>query len=439
MYQTIRNRLLGSSQSGLWLLCVLLTMLFVLSVSAGQTAAAGDDHDHHSHDSHDTHDHADADKDEHAHEVKLTPDAIRQFGITIAPVGRQVLIPSFTAPARIAFNAEAMAHIGAVLRGRVVDLKVRRGDTVKKGDELFIVESPELGEAQSDFLQKRTAVEIATPAVQLAKNAFDRAKKLYDESRGIALTELQKRESDYRMAQGTLQAATSAATAAENKLHLLGMDQKAVERLIASGEITPRYPTTAPIAGTVIDREITLGELVSPEKEALLVLADMSTLWVIADVPEARLHQVAKGSRANVKVAAAGMREIAGVVSYIDSAVDPNTRSARVRIEIQGSAAGIRPGMFAQAEIFAPADKAQSAAVLAIPDEAVQTVEGGPAVFVPVPDEENTFTVQSITAGKAVGGMVPVLSGLEEGRLIVVKGSFILKAELGKGEAKHEH
>ena len=379
--------------------------------------------------------HKEGEHDAHHDEVKLTPEAVAAHGVKVEPVTRRPLTPTLVAPARVSYNTEGMAHVGAVLRGRVVELKVRKGDTVKRGDELLLVESPELGEAQSDFLQKRTALAVAGPSVELAKSAYDRAKKLYEGSEGITLTDLKKRENDYKVALGSLQSAQSALTAAENKLHLLGMTQQTVEELTRTTEIRPRYAIRAPIDGQVVEREVTLGELVSPEKEALLVLADMKTLWVIADVPEARIAEVSVGAPARVLISAIASAPLAGKVSFIDPALDPNTRSARVRIEVQTNGATIRPGMFAQAEITLDQ---KSEPVLTIPDDAVQTVEGGPAVFVPVNGEEHTFAKRPVTVGKAVAGWLPVLSGLREGDSIVTSGSFILKADLGKSEAAHE-
>lgn len=378
-------------------------------------------------------------KDHHTDEVKLSADAIQRYGIKVEPAARHVLTPTLLAPARVSFNTEAMAHVGSPLRGRVVELKVRLGDAVKKGDALLVIESPELGQAQSDYLQKRSAVVTAGPAVDLARSAYDRAKALYDKSQGIALTEVQKREADYRATQAALMAAQTAATGAENTLHLLGMDQKAVETLAASGEVAPRFVITAPIAGQVLEREVTLGELVSPDKEALLVLANMETLWVLADVPEARLAEIAVGAKVRVTVGTGEGTAFAGAVAFISPAVDPSTRSAQVRIEVQDGHLALRPGMFARVEIESRSASGETAEpVLAVPDEAVQTVEGGPAVFVPVPGEENTFVKRAVKVGRAVGGMVPVRAGLKEGESVVVAGSFILKAELGKGSAGEE-
>jgi cobalt-zinc-cadmium efflux system membrane fusion protein len=378
-------------------------------------------------------------KDQHADEVKLSAEAIQRHGVKIEPVAKHLLIPTLVAPARVSFNTEAMAHVGSPLRGRITELKVRLGDPVKKGDAMFVIESPELGEAQSDYLQRRAAAQAAGPAVDLAKSAYDRAKALYDKSQGIALTEVQKREAEFRAAQAALLVAQTAATAAENKLHMFGMDQHSVDALATSGEVAPHFAITAPIAGQVVEREVTLGELVSPEKEALLVLANLDTLWVLADVPEARLSNIAIGAKVRATIGTGEGATFNGTVAFISPAVDPSTRSAQVRIEVQDGHLALRPGMFARVEIECrTAGDEQAAPVLAIPDEAVQTVEGGPAVFVPVPGETNTFVKRPIRVGKTVGGLVPVLYGLKEGESVVVAGSFIMKAELGKGSAGEE-
>lgn len=380
---------------------------------------------------------ASAPAEEHSDEVKLTDAAIKEHGIRTAQVELRVLSPMLIAPARVSFNQDAMAHVGSIVKGRAIELKVRLGDVVKKGDELLVIESPELGAAQSDLIQKLAAAAIAESGVEPAKSAYERARQLYDKSQGIALGEVQKREADYRAASGAFQTAKAAASAAENTLHLLGMTQPQVDALGRNGEVNPRFIIHAPLPGTVIEREVTLGELVSPEREALLVLADTSTYWVLADVPESRLAEIEIGAKASVELAAIKGEPLSGTVSQIAPSVDPETRSARVRIEVANGNSGLRPGMFARVRIAT--ESKDQPAVLAIPEQAVQNVEGGPAVFVPVEGEPNTFAKRSVQVGRAVGGMVPVLSGLKAGEVIVTNGSFILKADLGKNEAAHEH
>jgi cobalt-zinc-cadmium efflux system membrane fusion protein len=317
---------------------------------------------------------------------------------------------------------------------------VRLGQDVKKGDELCIIESPELGEAQADLLQKRVAKDSAGPVVDLAKASWDRAKGLYDQTQGTSLTEVQRREAEYKGAVAAQRAADAAVTASENRLHLLGMNQAAVDAFLKTGEVAPRYSIHAAIDGQVVQREVTLGELVSPDREAIMVLADLSNVWVLADVPEAKLAEIAVGAKAWVKVGSSDSKPLESQVAFISPMVDMTTRTAQVRIEVATKDLPLKPGMFAQVEIVtSTAAGAEPTPMVAVPDVAVQTVEGGPAIFVPVEGEPNTFAKRAVTIGKTVGGLVPIHSGLVEGERFVAAGTFILKADLGKGSAAHEH
>ncbi len=398
-------------------------------------------------DEHAGHDHGPG-EDAHVDEVTLTPDAITRYGIKVEAAQLWALRPTIIAPARVALNTEAMAHVGSPLRGRAVEVKVRLGDMVKAQQDLVTVESPELGEAQADFLQKKTAVINAGPAAELSKVAWDRAKGLFEQSQGISLTEVQKREAEYKAAVASVKAAESFALAAENRLHLLGMSPAEITALSSTGTITPRYTIRAAIDGQIVERELTLGELVSPDRESLMVIADTRTLWVLADVPQEKLMGVVAGARAWVTIGSLSAAELAaqpahrfeGTVSFIAPFVDQSTRTAQVRIEVPMTTLALRPGMFAQAEIvLAAAGGNQPAPIVAVPDEALQTVEGGPAVFVPVHGEPNTFAKRSVKIGTRVGGLIPVTQGLLDGEQFVSSGSFILKAELGKAGAAHVH
>ena len=411
--------------------------------TANAEQRAGDGHEGHDHkepEGKEGHDHAGHahGEGEHSDEVVLTPQAIRNNGIKVAAAKAQVLSAKITAPARAAYNAEQVAHVGSAVTGRVAELKARVGDMVKKGDELLVIDSPELGEAQSDYLQKRTSVETARPAVEIAKSAYDRAQQLYDQSQGIPLTELEKLKGEYQAAQGNLRSATASVTAAENRLHLLGMSQEAVDALAKTGEISPTYIIRAPLAGRVIEREATLGELVGPDKERLMILANLSPIWVLADVPEAKLGQITVGSKAAISVPAVSGETFEGTIAYVAPELDPTTRTARVRVEVANEDAKLLPGMFATAEIAAGAGS-EAEPVVAVAEEAVQNVEGEPAVFVPVEGEPNTFAKRAVGVGRPIGGMVPVFAGLKDGERYVSSGSFVLKAELGKAGAAHEH
>lgn len=367
--------------------------------------------------------------------VKLTAEAVEKYGLRIGKARKHTLVSTFVVPGRVTFDAEAMARVGSVVSGRVVELKVKRGDMVQKGDELIVVESTDLGEAQSDYLQKKTALAAATAAVEPVKTSYERAKGLYDQSQGVSLAELQKREAELRAARALAEAAQGALGAASRKLALLGMSGEAIDAMIKTGQVSPRYSVRAPLSGRVIGRDVTLGQYVTPDKDSLVQLADMSTLWVLADVPEARLPDVSVGSTVRVTLPP-GRSAISGVVSFIPSTVDPTTRAAQVRVEVKNPDASLKAGMFALVEIEAAAQKGNREEVIAVPEEAIQVINGVTCVFVEDDDEENTFIKRPVAIGQEVNGLVPILSGLKEKEEVVKSGSFFLKAEFAKSAVK---
>jgi cobalt-zinc-cadmium efflux system membrane fusion protein len=374
-------------------------------------------------------------EEEHSDEATLTPEAIARYGIKLGKAERKSVAPAIAVPAQIAFNAETIVHITATLPGRIAEIKVRVGDAVKKGDPLLLIDSPELGQAQSEFIEKTTTARAGKPAADISRDAWSRGRKLYDQAQGIPLTEVKKRESDMRLAERDVQIAEGAALAARNRLALYGMSETEIVELEKTQKVNPRVAIVAPIDAKVVEREATLGELVGNEPGPLLILADDDPLWVIADVPERRLSGIAVGSAAIIVVPALSGKRLSGQVSHVSAALDEATRTAKVRLELPNPQGALRPGMFAQVEIAGEA--AQEA--IYVPDAALQNVEGAPAVFVPVAGEPGTFAKRAVRVGETVNGLVPVIEGLADGEEIVVSGSFILKAELGKAGAAHEH
>lgn len=513
----------------------------------GQDNHTGHDHDEHGHEAgahtqypeveaHDDHEGHVHEEEGHSDEVTLSEEAIRRFNITTARAKRQNLAGTTTVPARVSFNTEAMAHIGTQVEGRVLEIAVRLGDQVEQGQLLLVIDSPELGAAQSAFLQEDATVEAAginveaaEGLVEVARTAFEQAATLR-ESNGISITAyleregaLREAEANVRKAQAELRVAESERLAAENQLHIYGYRHEDCDELLATGEIHTRYEVFAPIDGQVVQREVTLGEVVDPSDEALMVLANMEELWVLGDVPERIMGRVSVGTPARVTMTALPEMAFDGTVSYIAPQLDSRTRTASVRIVVPSAApashkaehnvedhsghdhggmheggdsgedhsghdhdhtvhdeshdghnhegddhsehdhgeadghhdehsddehehethiAGqlLKPGMFGQAELSLSTLPGQSSQpILAVPEDAIQDVEGGPAVFVTVPNEPNTFMMRSLRVGSRVGRWVPVLSGLSEGEEYVASQTFILKAELGKSGAEHAH
>jgi cobalt-zinc-cadmium efflux system membrane fusion protein len=423
-----------------------LTFASIVAMCAACTRGSheSESHDEHSHAKSETHvelrtdaHHVAENRPTCEDDVELPHGAPERYGIKVAPAAVVPLMPSVSAPGHLIFPDGAVARVGSAVAGRVVEVRVQSGDQVAVGTPLVVVESPVLGEAQSDYLQKRIVAATATPAVELARSAFERAKQLYDSVQGVALSEVQRRESELRELESRRDIARASETSSMHRLRLLGMHENAIRELEQTGKVEPRLALTAPIAGRVVEISVTLGELVDATKDDLLVIGDVSKLWAVAEVSESRLSEIALGAPARVRVPAMEQAAYVGRVAAVPVTLEASTRTAEVRIEVPNPGGKLLPGMFIQVEI--DSTRGAGAPVLAVPDAAVMNVEGHPAVFVPIAPGSNVFCKHEIEIGVQVGELVPVLAGLAAGDLVVVSGAFRLKAEHGKASAEHDH
>jgi cobalt-zinc-cadmium efflux system membrane fusion protein len=370
-------------------------------------------------------------------EVKLTPEMVKRFAITTYHVEPMVLREPIVAPGTVAFVPETTMHIGTVVLGRVAVIHAKLGDMVKAGDPLITIDSPELGLAQNDWLQKRASIAVAEADVGIAEKAHQRAQVLAKDS-GISVGEAQRREGDFLKAQASLLAAKASVQAAENTLRIHGMDQAAIDALGKSGAVSTQLVIRAAAAGTVISSTVTLGEVVRPETESLMTLADTAHLVVIAQVPSSQASLVTAGSPVRITATSMPGKAIEGAVAYLSPQIDADTRTLSVRIPLAGDQ-GLSAGAFVQADISpAPMGTEKEPKIVAVPREAIFTVGGGTVVFVADDDHPGTYSMRKVAAAPALGSLVPIISGVEDDDEVVVHGGFIIKAEFGKAGAKDE-
>ncbi len=370
-------------------------------------------------------------------DVTLSAEAIERSGIRVEPAAKVSLSGIVHARARVSLRSDGVARIGSPLHGWVAALPVKLGDRVQEHQVLLAVDCPELGQAQADYLKSRAEAEALSPVAAVTRSAWERSRSLLESIQGVTLTEVQKRETEYRTAERDLAIARAAADAAGHRLALYRFDEAALARLARDGRVDSRFELRAPFAGQIVALDVTLGEQVDPQKDALMVLADTERLWILAHVPESRVGEIVPGAMVSIAVPALDGPDFAGIVSAVAPTIDITTRNAEVRIEVDNADGRLKPGMFAQARISSP--RYGSAAVLVVPDGAVQTVEGRSAVFVPIDEHGLVFCKHVVSVDDPVEGLIPVNAGLTEGDLVVASGAFLLKAEHGKGSASHDH
>lgn len=337
--------------------------------------------------------------------VHATPALLQKLKIVV--VGEAELRDSLRVPARVELDQRRLAHIGATVSGRVVEIKRGLGESVQKGDLLAVLNSGELATAQSDYLK-------ALSKLQLRKSAYDRAKHLY-ESGILATANLQQRENELSEAEVDLNASM-------DHLKIMGMSDKALAELASRRTIKSLSPITATLPGTVIERKITLGQVVQ-SSDAIFTVADLSHIWLVADVSEQLAHWVREGDDAEAEIPALpGNKRYSGRLIYVGDVINPETRTATVRMELPNSDEVIKPNMLA---ILLIRKLGSQQAV--IPDEAVLREDNRDHVFVQVGPAD--FRLTPVVLGEQEGTVRPVLSGVTTGDRVVATGAFHLNNE----------
>jgi cobalt-zinc-cadmium efflux system membrane fusion protein len=351
--------------------------------------------------------------DEHGEpgSVKMTAVVQKQNGVVVAPAKKQRLGGVISVTGKVEANADRIAHVSPRISGKIVTVRASLGDSVSAGQSLATLDSVELGEALSRYHQSRTKL-------GLAQSSMDRIKSLV-EKKIAARKDILLAETDYKTAQTELHTD-------EERLLLYGVS---VSDLKGEERKKPLLPVSSPIGGIITEKHAIVGELSDPSK-SLYTVADLSSVWVLVDINEKDLAKVHKGQAAIVTIGAYPDKKFRGRINHIADVVDQSTRTVKARIEVANPGRKLKPEMFATVELALPAD---TATVLAVPEDSLQDVDGKKLLFV-VNEKGDEFESRKVEPGRAAGGMVEIVAGLKEGERYAVKGAFILKSELKKGE-----
>ncbi|HWP22893.1 MAG TPA: efflux RND transporter periplasmic adaptor subunit [Candidatus Binatia bacterium] len=395
-------------------------VLLMLSACGKKTA---DDHEHKKGEKHEQEKPGAQQKDQKSEDhagdkksVKLSPEALTNAGIETAPATRQAIADTITATATISHNQDRLFHVTPRITGRVVDVRASIGSSVKAGSVLAVMDSTELGQAKAEYSKAQTLVE-------LAKANYEREKSLFDQ-KIAAKKDALAAEAEYRKAEAEVRSLYE-------RLRLYGLSDQQIKNL----DDTPsRYLLASPGPGTVIERDISQGEVIEAGKK-VFTISDLSTVWVLLNIYEKDLGKIQNGAAVKITTESYPDEVFNGKVAYVGDVLDPQTRTVPVRVVIKNPRSRLKPGMFATAEIITAVSSRQA---LTIPSAAIQKVEGKPAVF--VQENDGSFAKREVELGQEFGGSVEVTSGLKEGESVVVAGGFTLKSELLKeGLEGHAH
>jgi cobalt-zinc-cadmium efflux system membrane fusion protein len=346
--------------------------------------------------------------------VTLSQETQKSSGIEVKQIAIEEAAVPLSATAVIEMNMDRAAKISPRVTGRAVRIIASQGDRVKAGQPLAYLDSVELDQIWADYLKARGKVGLARKSLQREETLFQ--KKISPEKDVLkARQELGEVEADLNLAQ--------------ERFRLIGVNVAQFASTKDNGNHHPLVPITSPVGGVVIEKTVTQGEAVNPEK-TLFMVADLSTLWVVIDVYEKDMSRLRIGAGVKVSVTAFPDKIFKGKISYIADVVDEKTRTEKARVTIDNASGLLKPGMFAT--ILTEVTRGGTERLIAIPEEAVLMDGAKRCVFVQVAPDE--FMRRDIEVGRTLGKRLEVTSGLKEGEMVAVKGAFILKSELKKGE-----
>ncbi len=347
--------------------------------------------------------------------VSLSAEESARIGLVVQPASRSDFRTHREFPGIVRPNQHNMAEITTLVRGRVVEVYGDLGQEVKANAPLAILYSSELGLAQSGHLKAQAKLHVA-------EQAYNRAKFLLQEQ-VIGEAEAQRRHAELLSSQAE-------AHEAEDRLKLLGMNDEEFRRLESTRRIRSVVPIVAPFAGRIIGRKLTRGEVVETT-ENLFVIADLSQVWVQANIPEKDIpfvHSIRAtgGTQADVRINAYPGEIFKGTITYVGDVLDPSTRTMQLRLELPNGDGRLKPEMFATVRLFSEPQPDR----LSVPEVALQRDQGKTFVFVQRTATE--YELREVQVGESNGTHISIITGLTEGEPVVTEGAFVLKSELFK-------
>jgi cobalt-zinc-cadmium efflux system membrane fusion protein len=355
--------------------------------------------------------------------------APRQWGsLTIEPVNEQVFRTEHLTEGKIAVDEDRATLVYSPYAGRVIKLLAKPGEVVTAGQPLFIVESPDMVQAQNDFIAATVGINKARSALDLAKIVEQQNKTLYDSKAG-PLRDLQQSQASTLAATNDVRSSQIALEAVRNRLRILGKTDEEITKFGETGEISPQATIKSPIAGTVVQRKVGPGQYVNTTSnsaaanDATFIIGDLSTVWLIAYIREGEAPNVKVGQPLRFSVLAYPNRVFKADIAYVATSLDPGTRRLMVRASLDNSEGLLRPEMFASVTIVTNEGNPS----LSVPREAI--IYDGNIARVWVVRDDKSLEARNIKTGLSNGQAVQVVDGLNLGEKVISQGSLFVDRE----------
>lgn len=368
--------------------------------------------------------------------VEIPAAAQTNAGIETVPVASTRLPATLEVTGIVTADESRVAHVRPLARGVVQKIAVSLGSRVTVDQPLLTYDNIELGQLVGEFLSERASRRQAETDRDVKRTALARAEALI-KIEAIAQQELDVRRAEFRNAEAAVGSAQAGVSRVEEQLHRFGLSDADVAALAPDANETPHRAFSlstlrAPFTGIVTKLDVAVGEVVEPDKE-LFTVADIGTVWVLADVYERDISKIQRDGTVEIRVDAYPDRTFSGRITHVSDLIDPASRTAKVRCVVDNQDGALKLDMFAKVTL-GTADQRQA---LAVPADAVQEVDNVSIVFVRL--GPTRFERRTVQDGRRVGDVVEILGGLEAGQQVVGKGSFYLKTALLRERIGDEH
>jgi cobalt-zinc-cadmium efflux system membrane fusion protein len=355
--------------------------------------------------------------------VQIGLESQKEVGITVEIARLHTLHDMLSATGTVSEDPIRVAHIRPLARGLIEKAYVRLGDRVSKGDPLIEYDNIELGLALGEYQTAQAELQRSLTDLEVRKTILDRGKEMLKVG-AIARTAYDLREAEYKDAEARTAGAHATVAKILEQIYRFGWTDQDLATLPSrqgKDHSISHSVLRSPSSGIITNYHASVGEAVEPSTE-LLAITDMSSLWVLADVFERDLAHVQTGKAVQVRVASYPGKVFKGRITYVGDTIEPKTRTAKVRCVVENSSGLLKLEMFATVEI--PVDRGSS--VLAVPDSAIQQIEGKPVVFIRKFEKE--YQKHEVQTGIASGGYTEIRSGINLGDLVATQGSFVVKS-----------
>jgi cobalt-zinc-cadmium efflux system membrane fusion protein len=346
-------------------------------------------------------------------------------GFKIEPVGLLSFRPEQVTEGNIAVDDNLTTPVFSHYSGRVIKVIAMLGDVVEPGAPLFVIHASEFVQAQNDLITALANLQTARSQLSMAQTTEKRAHELYL-AQGGALKEWQQAQTDLITAQNTVRSDEIALHAVRSRLRILGKTDEEIASLEAqpTQKLNPVATVTAPIAGTITQRQIGAGQYINSEANGatnpVFTISNLSTVWLIANVREADAPLMHVGEPVEVHVLAFPGRVFKAKISWVAPSIDTNTHRLSVRADVENPRGELKPGMFANFSIIT----GEAATAPAVPQRAI--VYEGDTARVWVAEDDGTIAARPIRTGRIADGMVEVLAGVSPGEKVVTSGALFI-------------